>query len=346
MHIEHPFSALIATAFLASLAGGAAAQQLDTPMITAAAINAARIDGIAVEPLDTRPALPVDETMPPPPDQPDAAIARLQVLLDRQGASPGVIDGFEGENVRKAIVAIELMHALPPDGTLDADVIEVLETGEPVIGSYVITAEDLEQLVAEIPSDYAAQAELEWLGYTSVPERLAERFHMDIKLLMALNPGAGFSAGDAVFVAGFGLNREDSVTRIEADKSLRQVRAYNAEGELVVAYPATIGSEDNPSPSGTHEVLGVALDPTYTYNPEINFQQGENTDVLVLPPGPNGPVGSVWIDLSEPTYGIHGTPQPSLIDKTGSHGCVRLTNWDAAELAGMISPGVIVEFID
>ena len=135
------------------------------------------------------------------------------------------------------------------------------------------------------------------------------------------------------------------VARIEADKGLRQVRAYDAGGTLIVAYPATIGSEDNPSPSGTHTVEGVAPMPDYTYNPKINFQQGENTEVLTIPPGPNGPVGSMWIDLSEPTYGIHGTPEPSLIDKTGSHGCVRLTNWDAEELAGMVEPGVVVEFV-
>ena len=139
---------------------------------------------------------------------------------------------------------------------------------------------------------------------------------------------------------------EARVARIEADKRLRQLRAYDAQGVLIVAYPATIGSEDNPSPSGSHVVEGVATMPNYTYNPKINFQQGDNAEVLTIPPGPNGPVGSIWIDLSEPTYGIHGTPEPSLIDKTGSHGCVRLTNWDAEELAKMVSPGVVVDFID
>ena len=107
-----------------------------------------------------------------------------------------------------------------------------------------------------------------------------------------------------------------------------------------------IGSEDNPSPSWTYEVEVAAAMPTYTYNPKINFQQGENTEVLTIPPGPNGPVGSMWIALSKPTYGIHGTPEPSLIDKTGSHGCVRLTNWDAEELAAMVSRGVTVEFLN
>jgi lipoprotein-anchoring transpeptidase ErfK/SrfK len=115
---------------------------------------------------------------------------------------------------------------------------------------------------------------------------------------------------------------------------------------LISVYPATIGSEETPSPSGTHKVKGVARMPPYTYNPKVNFQQGKNTKVLKLPSGPNGPVGTVWIDLTEPTYGIHGTPEPSLIDKTGSHGCVRLTNWDVEELAAMVRPGVIVAFVD
>jgi lipoprotein-anchoring transpeptidase ErfK/SrfK len=168
---------------------------------------------------------------------------------------------------------------------------------------------------------------------------------MDVKLLQILNPNAGYQAGDEIYVTAPGPKREGTVATIQADKALRQVRAYDAAGVLLAAYPATIGSEQNPSPSGIHVVQGVAHSPTYTYNPKINFQQGDNKEILTLPPGPNGPVGSIWIDLSEPTYGIHGTPEPSLIDKTGSHGCVRLTNWDAEELAGMVAAGVKVDFM-
>ena len=114
----------------------------------------------------------------------------------------------------------------------------------------------------------------------------------------------------------------------------------------MAAYPATIGSSDTPSPSGTHTVARVVLNPDYTYNPNINFKQGDNHEILKIPPGPNGPVGIVWIALSKPTYGIHGTPDPSKIGKTESHGCVRLTNWDAQELARVVKPGVVVEFAD
>ena len=121
--------------------------------------------------------------------------------------------------------------------------------------------------------------------------------------------------------------------------------AFDAEGKAIAVYPATIGSKETPSPSGKHKVNGVARNPPYAYNPKVNFQQGQNKKKLTLPTGPNGTVGTVWIDLSEPTYGIHGTPEPSMIDKAVSHGCVRLTNWDVEELASMVKPGTIAEFL-
>lgn len=130
------------------------------------------------------------------------------------------------------------------------------------------------------------------------------------------------------------------------ERSCLYVFGFAEDGSLLTDYPATIGSEESPSPTGTHKVKGVARLPTYTYNPKINFQQGHNKRILKLPSGPNNPVGTVWIDLTEPTYGIHGTPAPELIGKVGSHGCVRLTNWDVEELARMVKPGVVVEFVD
>lgn len=339
-----------AAAFAANMMTGVAAQEQQEPLTAAEAGNgtemsptAETINGARLQ--DLLNATAADAPAGNAADA-DPAIVKLQILLDRAGASPGVIDGLVGDNVRKAILAFEQMRDLPVDGLLDADIVSLLETEEPVIGHYTVAAEDREDVVAELPDDYAELAELEFLGYESVAEAVAERFHMDEDLLAALNPGVGFDVGDTVFVAAYGPDGTGEVARIEADKGLRQVRAYDAEGRLLVAYPATIGSEQNPSPSGRHQVAGVAPMPTYTYDPNINFQQGDNTEVLVLPPGPNGPVGSTWIDLSEPTYGIHGTPEPALIDKVASHGCVRLTNWDAAELAAMTATGVEVEFIE
>ncbi|WP_342637443.1 L,D-transpeptidase [Rhizobium jaguaris] len=276
----------------------------------------------------------------------DPAIAHLQVLLDRTGSSPGVIDGHNGENLGKAIAGFEIMQHLPVDGKLDPDVIGRLPDDAPAIQPYVISEDDGKDLVDRIPKDYAEQAKMHHLGYTSIAEKLAERFHMDINLFKALNPGASFAAGESVSVAMPGAARSGQVKRIEAHKKSGQVMAFAKDGSLLAAYPATIGSEETPSPTGTHKVKGVARMPPYTYNPKINFQLGSNWKILKLPSGPNNPVGTVWIDLTDPTYGIHGTPNPELIGKAGSHGCVRLTNWDVEELAGMVKPGVVVEFVD
>ena len=331
---------------------GAANLGILTPQI----INAASIADVQAEyvpPAIGNPRwLPATSTskgwpvfVPPEKAPPSAAVVKLEILLDRVGASPGVIDGYDGENLRKAIAAVQIMQGGKPDGLLSPESIRALDQAGDVIGAYVITQDDVEVIVPPLPSDYGEMAKLKFLGYTSVAEELAERFHMDQKFLEALNPGAHFAAGDTIYGAITGPNKRGEVTRIEADKGARQVRAYGADGVLISAYPATIGSAGTPSPSGTHTVVAVAQNPTYTYNPDLNFKQGDNDKVLTIPPGPNGPVGSVWIALSEPTFGIHGTPGPSLIDKASSHGCVRLTNWDAEELAGMVKKGVTVDFL-
>ncbi|MEX0954387.1 MAG: L,D-transpeptidase [Rhizobiaceae bacterium] len=276
-------------------------------------------------------------------------IAKIQILLDRAGLSPGVIDGHMGDNVNKAISAYrdKTGRALR---TYDSDSVEeaLAETGGDAFVEYTITAVDAAgPYVASVPDDYGEKAKLERLPYTSVVEALAERFHMDESYLKALNRGANFDRpGTVIKVVNVGSALTGSVARIVAYKSQKQVRAYDETGRLLAAYPATIGSTDTPSPTGTVTVERIAFDPEYTYNPKVNFKQGENDRVLTIPPGPNGPVGSIWIALSKPTYGIHGTPEPSKIGKTYSHGCVRLTNWDATELAKMVAVGTIVEFVE
>ena len=276
-------------------------------------------------------------------------VAALQILLDRRGASPGVIDGRFGSNVDKAIVSYRSITSENLKSTDAAGIKKALAAsgGDPFI-NYTLTAADVAgPFVASIPEDYGEKAKLEKLSYTSVTEMLAERFHMDESYLKALNPDANFSrVGTIIRVANVGQPSTRQVARIVADKGKKQVFAYDADNKLVVSYPATIGSTDTPSPTGTHLVSRVVLDPDYTYNPNINFKQGENSKILTIPPGPNGPVGSVWIALDKPTYGVHGTPDPSKIGKTESHGCVRLTNWDAQELAKLVKPGVPVEFVD
>ncbi|WP_085035377.1 L,D-transpeptidase family protein [Ensifer aridi] len=320
---------LVAASLISGLCGAASAQELQPD-----AVNRASIASIPSE-------RPSDAAT-----QPDPAIVHLQVLLDRAGSSPGVIDGYYGENVTKAIAGFEAMHGLPADGKLDPEVIGRLADEMPPIQPYVISEDDTKDLVDRIPEDYAEQAKMKHLGHTSVPEKLSERFHMDIDLLKALNSGSAFAVGNTISVAAPGVAKEGTVKRIEARKGAGQVLAFADNGTLLAAYPATIGSKETPSPSGTHKVKGVARMPTYTYNPEVNYQQGDNTEVLTLPSGPNGPVGTVWIDLSKPTYGIHGTPEPSRVDKDPSHGCIRLANWDAEELAAMVKPGIVVEITE
>lgn len=278
----------------------------------------------------------------------DPRMIKLQVLLDRNNASPGVIDGMFGDNVVKAVKAFEEMRGFEVDGKLDPELWAALEAtlDEPVLVSYTITPEDVAgPFVPTMPHDYAEQAQLPGLAYRDAAEMLAERFHMDEAFLRRLNPEASFAeAGVDVVVANPGRPLKARLAHIVADKVLKQLRGYDAAGKLVVAYPATIGSSDTPSPTGRHAVKAIALNPDYWYRPKVNFVQGTNTKALRLPPGPNGPVGATWVGLDKPTYGLHGTPEPSKIDKTNSHGCVRLTNWDARELAGLVVPGVPVDF--
>lgn len=302
--------------------------------INAQAVNSSAIDSVSAEPATERQT------------DPDPAVVHLQVLLDRAGSSPGVIDGYFGDNLAKAIAGFEALQHLPVDGELDPQILARLTDNVPAVQAYAITKNDGEDIVENIPEDYAEQADMDHLGYTSIAEKLAERFHMHIALIKALNPTATFTPGETIAVTITGAPKTGLVERIEVHREAAQVFAFAEDGSLLAVYPATIGSDDTPSPTGTHKVKGVSRMPTYTYNPKINFQQGNNKKVLELPAGPNGPVGTIWIDLTEPTYGIHGTPEPELIGKVGSHGCVRLANWDAEELAGMVKPGVSVEFVE
>ena len=320
----------------------AAAAQADNPSAKTSELEPGALAGQAA-------AAQYDPGLELGPDQ-SPIMLRLQVLLARAHASPGVIDGFAGDNVGKAIAAFEMMTEMPVDGKLDPAVWQALVNRDdrPPLETYRLTKRDVRgPFTRRIPTDYGRLAKMKRLGYRSVEEMLAERFHMSEALLRQLNPHASFRrAGTDILVADVGEPAEHRVVRVVADKARRQLFAYSEDNHLVSAYPATIGSEELPSPSGTHEVNAIAFRAAYWYRPDINFKQGRNDKPLRLPPGPNNPIGAVWIDLTEPTYGIHGTPEPSKIDKTNSHGCVRLTNWDALELAKLVKKGVPVEFVD
>jgi lipoprotein-anchoring transpeptidase ErfK/SrfK len=281
----------------------------------------------------------------------EAANIKAQVLLDRARISPGTIDGRRGENFTNALRAFQQQNGLNASGELDAATWDRLQGGEPVVIEYTITAADLRgPFNDDIPHDYAKKAELKRLDYTGPAEMLAERFHMDEDLLEQLNPGKAFDkAGTVIVVANVNVKPvalNTKAGKIEVDKARKSLRVLGPEGKLIAMYPASIGSEEKPAPSGVLKVVRVAKHPTYTYNPEFKFR-GQKTDKTVkIAPGPNNPVGLVWIALNEKTYGIHGTAEPSKVGKVASHGCVRLTNWDALALAGMVKKGTPVAFID
>ena len=275
----------------------------------------------------------------------------LQVRLAWSHASPGPIDGEMGKNTRIAIKAFQRMRGLDETGEVDAKTHAALQAqGEkPTITEYEITKDDVAgPFLDTIPNDMLEMAKLDHLSYTSPLELLAEKFHMDSDLLQKMNERKSFDrAGTTIRVANVAdLKLETKVERIEVDKPAQIVRAYDGDDQLVAVYPATIGSEDTPSPEGQHKVVAIAKNPTYTYDPQkLNFEGVKATEKFTIPPGPNNPVGLVWIDLDAPSYGIHGSPAPSKIRRQNSHGCVRLTNWDALQLADAVQKGVKVDFL-
>ncbi|NNP76783.1 peptidase [Acinetobacter sp. Ac_3412] len=277
------------------------------------------------------------------------AYARAHVMLNNAHASPGAIDGSNGKNTLKAIASFQQMNGLTPTGQLTKETWDALvaKQTKPAYVEYTITDADLKGPYADsIPSDYALQAKMKGLYYTRVTEMLGEKFHMDENFLKKLNPTATFKkVGEKIIVANVRNDLPEDIHLIVAHKGARQLYLFNSRNQMIASFPATIGSTDTPSPTGTYKVVGVAKNPWYSYSPS-NFVQGKNLKPLSLPPGPNAPVGNIWIGLSKKSFGIHGTPNPSLISKTASHGCIRLTNWDANDLGAKVRSGVTVKFLE
>jgi lipoprotein-anchoring transpeptidase ErfK/SrfK len=278
-----------------------------------------------------------------------ALVIKTEVLLDRAGFSPGVIDGRDGDNFRKAVATFQRQNALDSTGVLDAETFSRLAatSSEPALTEYEISNNDVRgPFEKHIPAGFDAMAKVRRLSYTGPREELAERFHMGEKLLAELNPHADFHRpGTRIVAANVGSKGpQANVAKIVIDKQKRSLSAFDSKGNLIVFYPASIGSAEKPAPSGTYKVNGVERNPTYHYDPKFAFKGVKARHKLTIQPGPNNPVGLVWINLSVPSYGIHGTPSPENVGKTESHGCIRLTNWDALALASMVSRGTLVDF--
>jgi lipoprotein-anchoring transpeptidase ErfK/SrfK len=297
---------------------------------------------------------------------PDQRVLGAQVLLDRLGFGPGVIDGSAGASFAKALSGYQEANGLPVTGKLDPATVKSFAPfrAMPTVIDIKLNDQILEgPFVGPIPEKEADQAKLRSLGYSDAMEKLAERYHTSEATLIALNsPQTRVTAGAVIKVPNVIPPKQDfpesvnaawrktlwtlnvgseqpQAAKIVVDKSDGVLRVLDAADKLVAQFPATMGSEHDPLPIGTWKITAEAHNPPFHYNPELFWDADAKDEKATLPPGPNGPVGVVWLDLDKEHYGIHGTPRPETIGKTESHGCIRLTNWDAARLAMMVKPG-------
>lgn len=280
----------------------------------------------------------------------EALLIKAQVLLDRAHFSPGEIDGRDGENYKKALTAFAQEHSIEIKGEMTEALWQELSamSQEPVIGKYTLSEKDVEgPFLDKVPTKLDDMKGLKALSYGSARERIAERFHMSEALLSKLSPGQKFErAGDEINVAQVpDRSWRTKAAKLEVDKTAQTLKVFDKDKKLLAFYPITAGSTEKPAPSGELKVRNVARNPTYRYNPEYAFKGVRAKESFTVAPGPNNPVGLVWIALPGEGYGIHGTPDPSKIGKTDSHGCIRLTNWDALQLADMVSKGTPVTFL-
>jgi lipoprotein-anchoring transpeptidase ErfK/SrfK len=274
-----------------------------------------------------------------------AAILRAQILLDRAHFSSGEIDGAAGANLRTALAGYQRQRGLGASGVLDGPTWAALNADSaPALTIHTLTEADVAGPFQPIPEDMAAKAKLAALGYASALEALAERFHASPRLLARLNPGKDPArAGEQLIVPNVeGTEPLPKAGKIVVDRSERSLTLFDTDGKIIAQFPASSGTDKDPLPIGSWKVNGISRNPVFHYNPALFWDARAGDRKATIAAGPNNPVGVAWIDLSKPHYGIHGTPVPSAIGKTQSHGCIRLTNWDVTALSDSVGPGTAV----
>ena len=273
------------------------------------------------------------------------AVLRAQILLDRARFSCGELDAAFGHNMESAVAAFREAHGLPGGSTVDADVWKALDADTaPVLFPYTLTADDVAGPFFEIPEKMEDKARLPAMGYESALQKIAEKFHVSPTLLTRLNPGKSFTDANSEILAPNVLTQPvpAKAAKVVVTGSNHTVQAFDESGKMLASYPATVGSIHDPLPLGNWAVSSVNHDPVFFYNSDLFWDADEKHAKAKIPPGPKNPVGVVWIGLTKEHYGIHGTPEPGKIGHTESHGCIRLTNWDATDLSHMVSKGTQV----
>jgi lipoprotein-anchoring transpeptidase ErfK/SrfK len=300
----------------------------------------------------------------------------VQVALDRAGFSPGEIDGRGGPKTRLALSVFQKSASLQPTGLVNEETLAALQAPAEPISTYTITPGDVAgPFIDAMPRDMMESAKLPALAYTSALEALSEKFHASPALLRTLNPGATWAAGEAIKVP----NVEPFELPTKAEKpaasakpapgakpaadvksgapvapaaspavdvvisgATKSLVVRDAGGKVLMHAPVTVGSTKDPLPVGDWKVVGISWNPTFNYNPDLFWDADPAHAKAKIPPGPNNPVGVVWVDINKEHFGLHGTPEPSTIGRTESHGCIRLTNWDATKLGRLVSVGTKV----